>query len=359
MTHLVGDTSTATFTGTVGLNSGALQNKIFLSSNTANPYTAAATGTARNLTLYISAWGSVSNVKCCIYDTTGSSALLESVIVNSSVGTGLVSIPLAETTTITSSNKYRLGIYTDSNNSITMHSTQDGAFPYLYNTTSSGNYSTPIDPAVSGGWVSDDIFFWALDDLAAGPSISSTDPAVDQVQSSITTTGLTTATSASLGGDTITLGGTIPNLTYTYDTAGISSAQSVPRIGETVTLSVTGAEGTATESVVTAVKSGWAFVTLTSTDKTAGGLLAHLDSDLSKTTAIGDQIYYDSADSTTVTAAGVLTSDATSFEMVLIQGGTATVAGTGTPATVNTAAVGGGSGSAIKSINISSIKIGL
>ena len=192
-----------------------------------------------------------------------------------------------------------------------------------------------------------------------GVSISSTNPTVDQVQSSITTTGLTTATSASLGGDTLTLGGTIPNLTYTYDTAGILIEQSVPRIGETVTLSVTGAEGTATESVVTAVKSGWAFVTLTSTDKTAGGLLAHLDSDLSKTTAIGDQLYYNSASNTSITAAGVLTTDATSFEMVLIQGGDATNAGTGTPATVNTAAVGGGSGSAIKSINISSIKIGL
>ncbi len=185
-----------------------------------------------------------------------------------------------------------------------------------------------------------------LDDFVAtgavlGPSLTAGNP-TDGTEATVTTSGLTTYTSGTLGGKAITLSGTIPNLTYTFTTFGGTSSGTSPRIGEAVNLAVTGAEGTATTSVTPQPQAGTAAITLAGTlEKSAGQLLPAIDTALGVITAVTDQIYYATADSTSITATGVLTSDATSIQMWLLQGGDADNAATSTPFVVTFGAVSG------------------
>jgi len=198
------------------------------------------------------------------------------------------------------------------------------------------------DTSANGNRMSHVVF--GIEELSGGgATVTQTDTTPeDNVIQTINSTGLTVAyTAASVGGASVLAGfsNTDPTTatTYTQDNFGITVEGPVSRISEAVDLSVTATGGTATQSITIGPETGKAVVTLTSTDKTAGGLLAKLDSDLSKTTAIGDQLYYETADSTVITAAGVLTSDATTFEMILIQG--SVTSAVGSPATINVADV--------------------
>lgn len=173
-----------------------------------------------------------------------------------------------------------------------------------------------------------------------GPSLTAGNP-TDGTEATVTTSGLTTYTGGTLGGKAITLSGTIPNLAYTFTTFGGTSSGTSPRIGEAVNLAVTGAEGTATTSVTPQPQAGTAAITLAGTlEKSAGQFLPAVDTALGVTTVVTNQILYATADSTSITAAGVLTSDATSIQMWLLQGGDADNAATSTPFVVTFGAGG-------------------
>ncbi len=174
----------------------------------------------------------------------------------------------------------------------------------------------------------------------AGPSLTAGNP-TDGTEATVTTSGLTTYTGGTLGGKAITLSGTIPNLAYTFTTFGGTSSGTSPRIGEAVNLAVTGAEGTATTSVTPQPQAGTAAITLAGTlEKGAGQFLPAVDAALGVTTVVTNQILYATADSTSITAAGVLTSDATSIQMWLLQGGDADNTATSTPFVVTFGAGG-------------------
>lgn len=170
-------------------------------------------------------------------------------------------------------------------------------------------------------------------DSGSGPSITdTTDPVIDGAESSITTDGLTGTPSATLGGYSLTLGGTLPNLTYTTDIAAITDNGpfSCPRIGDNLTLSVTGDEGTVTSTVGTSAKTGWAVVELAGTlsDET-DSLIDKIQTETGLTVAVTDILYYATANSTSISTSGSLTTDAESIPMILIQGGDADTAGNG------------------------------
>jgi len=160
---------------------------------------------------------------------------------------------------------------------------------------------------------------------------ATTDPVVDQVSNSITTSGLTGTPTGTLGGATIALSGTLPNLNYTTDIAGIASETTGPLMGENVELAVTGNEGTATTNVTTQAKSGWAVVTLSSPTSVEGNIKKAIEDNSAKTVVTGNRIYYDTVSGTTTIASdGTITSDG-DFQIQLSQGGSATVATTYTP----------------------------
>jgi len=168
MAFLIGSSSVTGFTATDSINSGASDSFMpcwFVGRND-DANNSIATGAAQNLHLYINSWGTLNNIKCSIYDETGGGTLVESIIVNSSVGTGQVSVAMSGSTTITTGRLYRLGIYTEDNNAITFWSDtggktkrEDGGI---------NNYASPIDPSTNGGYVSFNEYYWAVDDVGGG-----------------------------------------------------------------------------------------------------------------------------------------------------------------------------------------------
>lgn len=193
-------------------------------------------------------------------------------------------------------------------------------------------------------------------DGATGPEItSSTNPSVDGVQSTISTSGLTGTASATIAGKTIALSGAFPTLTYTLALNSVSEATTNPRFDTDQTLNVVGDEGNDDYTIQINVASGWGVTELAGTlDKSAGSLLLNMDTSLGVTTAVTDQIYFDATGTTAITAAGSLTTDQTSVQMYLIQGGTATTPATWTPFTIEF----GSSSMAPRSMSLGSIKIG-
>ena len=173
MAYLIGSASTTRFSSTYAINSGASGTGLHLVGNPADT-AAVATGAAATLSLYISSWGTQTNIRACLYDESNSGALLASVVIPSSVGTGLIEVALAGSVTITSGNNYRLGLYTEDGDDITLFSDQSGLT--LRRFSASGSYTTPADPSdQSGGYDSNNEFYWAIQDGPAGLTIDSTD----------------------------------------------------------------------------------------------------------------------------------------------------------------------------------------
>jgi len=167
MTYLIGSADTTRFSYTYGFQSVA-GNRIHFNGNDTQGVVPSQNGTADTLSLYISSWGTLSNIKACLYDD---NVLVESVVVNSAVGTGVIDIPLAGTTNLDTGSAYRLGIYTDSLNDITMF-TDTGALTLRYGTL--GNYASPEDPLPAGSYDSFNEFYWAIQETAAGLTLDST-----------------------------------------------------------------------------------------------------------------------------------------------------------------------------------------
>ena len=203
MSYLIGSESKARFASTYAINSSAGGTLLWLVGNPADT-AAVASGAAATLELYISSWGAQTNIKCCIYDETNAGVLLESVVIPSSAGTGAVSVALTGSTSIVSANNYRLGIYTEDGDPITLFS--DTAGLTLRSTSASGSYATPQDPAAAGSYDSANEFYWAIQDAAAAtPTLDTvTDPLVAGSTGNVATvTGLletSTLKSLKLGG---------------------------------------------------------------------------------------------------------------------------------------------------------------
>lgn len=343
MAYLIGSADTTRFSSTVAFNSGApaafmAQYYVGRNDEAAN---AIETGIAQTLDLYISSWGAQSNIKANIYDETGGGVLVESVVVPSTSGTGVISVSLSGSNTITTGRFYRLGIYTEDADPITLFSDTGGLT--LRTESSGGNYTTPSDPSILGGFVSFNEPYWAIQSTGAGPSITPSDPVVDGAQATITTSGLSGAITTTIGGYSITTAGTLPNLTYTLDIASITAngPVSIPRIGDNLELSVTGTEGTATSTVATQPAAGMAVVTLAGTlANETNSLIDKMQLESGLTIAVGDILYYSTADNTSIDATGALTTDATSISLLLIQGGNATTAANGYAFTITPEAGG-------------------
>ena len=210
--------------------------------------------------------------------------------------------------------------------------------------------------------------------VASSTSITPTDTTPDDASlQTITCSGMTgPLTAASEGGLDVFSGlsGTDPSvpITFTVDVSATEASTGMPRIGETSTISFTTAtDGAVTTDVTMQPKANWTTVTLAGTlDKTANGFLDALDTDLGVISAVGDIIYYSNARGEAITATGVYTGGTTvayqSTEFVIQQGGSATVAATsegGQFYPFGEAPASSGDGPAVKSINISSIRIGI
>lgn len=180
MPFLIADASTARFSSTQLLDYSSNFTS-FINGNDSQGLTASASGTANNLYLYISDLASVTNLKACLYE---GNVLVETVVIPASVGTGVVSVALAGTTTITSGNVYRLAIYSESGQDFTMFTDVAGLTLRVEN-GGSGSFATPIDPYPAGSFQSNNEFYWAIEE-AATVNIGLRDTAYDSAGALLT-----------------------------------------------------------------------------------------------------------------------------------------------------------------------------
>jgi len=271
MAYLIGSVSTARFSSTYAIDSGAGGTGLNLVGDPADT-SASATGTAENLHIYVSSWGSQTNIKCCIYDETALGALLETVIIPSSEGTGLITVALAGTTTITSGSNYRLGIYTEDADPITMFSDTSGLTLRKFST--SGSYTAPADPSnQSGGYDSFNEFYFAIDDVSASGLILDTSPTDitrgstgSFVVSNPATTPTTGNTSILNGGDSLTVTSVTGSDPYTINftcPASISKLHSATGYPWTITIA---AENVVSGNVPLLAPSGWSYIDVATPD---------------------------------------------------------------------------------------------
>lgn len=208
MAYLIADASTTRFssTATLGFSSEFTS---FVNGNDTQGLTASATGTAATLSISINNWLSATNIKACLYDE---DVLVETVVIPSSVGTGVVDVALAGTTTITSGNLYRLALYSQSGQDFTLD-TDTGGLTLRTENSGSGSYTTPIDPYPTGSFQSFNEYYWAVQDSGGGGrSITDIDTDNDvqagQTNITITTVGLDASPAtqtATLGGESLTV----------------------------------------------------------------------------------------------------------------------------------------------------------
>ncbi len=137
--------------------------------NDAQGKIATTTATAARLGLAIADWGTLNNAKFCLYEWSGSQFdLLETVIVNSSVGVGDVLINLSGSTAITQGNEYALAFYKETGDDLILF-TRAGAGTRRRD--DSATYANPVDPLPAGSWhAADSEFAWWIE--SAGPSLT-------------------------------------------------------------------------------------------------------------------------------------------------------------------------------------------
>lgn len=163
MAYLIASADTARFSATFVTVFGGSEFKSYINGNDTQGLVAGATGTAATLRLSINSWGSATNLKAALYDE---DVLVEIVVIPASVGTGVVDVALAGTTTITSGNLYRLALYSESGLEVTLD-TDTGGLTLREEQSGSGSYTSPIDPYPAGSYDSANEFYWAIQDAGA------------------------------------------------------------------------------------------------------------------------------------------------------------------------------------------------
>lgn len=164
MTFLVGSASTTGFTSTKEITSGAGANQLWLVGNPTDTQVAAS-GVARRLHLFVSDWLLQTNLKANLYDESNAGALLESVILTSSLGTGVITVPLPGSNSLVLNDNIRLGLYTEDGDPVEMWA-KTGALTLRKFT--SGTYTSPADPSnQTGGFESTNELYFAIDDIVA------------------------------------------------------------------------------------------------------------------------------------------------------------------------------------------------
>ena len=173
MAYLIGSDSTARFASTITYNSGASLNTSLFNGNDTQGLTPTAAGAAATLSLYVSSWGAVTSAKAALY---ADNSLVETVVLTSALGAGVVSIDLAGTTIIDITKKYRLALFTGQNADLTLFT--DTAALTKRISTSSGTFASPGATLPAGSFDSNNEFYWAIQS-ASGPTIDTiTDPII-------------------------------------------------------------------------------------------------------------------------------------------------------------------------------------
>ena len=163
MSYLIASADIARFSASFTTVYGGSEFKSYINGNDSEGLVAAASANAATLSLSINSWGTASNIKAALYDE---DALVETVVIPASVGTGVVDVALSGNVAITSGNLYRLALYSENGDEITLDSDTSG-LTLREEQGGTGSYTSPIDPYPAGSYDSFNEFYWAIQDAAA------------------------------------------------------------------------------------------------------------------------------------------------------------------------------------------------
>lgn len=167
MAYLLGSSDTSAYT----IDAVYAQNEFYIQtgSNLSGGLAASASGNVTKLNLLITSWVTAS-IKVCLYEN---NALLNSVIVPSSVGTGLVQVAFPSTAVVAGAQRYRLGFYKVDASNITLKA-KTGSGNETKRREQVGSYTSPTAALGNGLFVDNEVFYWSMED-AGGITIDDTD----------------------------------------------------------------------------------------------------------------------------------------------------------------------------------------
>lgn len=185
MAYLLGSASTASYTTSTAYTSN--ENYAQFNGNNTEGVAAASSGVGAKLNLYIAAWNTISSIRACLYED---NILLATKIINSTDGTGLVSVVFPNTTITAGTQRYRLAFYVNTTGTINLF-TKAGAL--TSRKIASGTYTSPVGTLPSGTFVTTAEFYWSIETAPAySIDVIDSDNTVEVGQSfTINTTGFT------------------------------------------------------------------------------------------------------------------------------------------------------------------------
>lgn len=173
MAVIIGSDNTTAFSSTraYGGGTGTVHYNGYNPGENPRGKSASSTATASKVGFSISSWGTVANIKICIYDNSDNLAGVATV--SSSEGTGDIVVDLDSTFSVTSGNTYYCGFYRDTAADLTLNIDNSDTSAYHIKYDATGSYASPVDPLPDGTWVASSAeFAWWVEDAGAGGSSS-------------------------------------------------------------------------------------------------------------------------------------------------------------------------------------------
>lgn len=262
MSYLLGSSDTSAYT----IDAVYAQNEFYiqLGSNASGGIAANSSGNVTKLNLFITSWVTAS-IKVCLYEN---NALLNSVIVPSSVGTGLVQVAFPSTAVVAGTERYRLGFYKVNSDNITLKA-KTGTGNETKRRELVGSYTSPAATIGAGTFIDNEVFYWSMEDAGAATTIDTLGDGNTTVRvggtHSVTTTGLGTLTTASTVGGKAIASASAPSGDGTITLAGFVSGQTYPAMG---TVACVMSDGTLTASANRTLDTmeGWQWVNVSGLD---------------------------------------------------------------------------------------------
>lgn len=303
MAYLIGSSDVSAYTTDTTYNTNEFY--AWRNGDTTVGVVASSSGTVNKINMYIANWNAMTSIKACLYED---NALLNSVVVPASIGTGFVSFAFPDTAVVAGSEKYKLAFYLVNGDSTLTLKTKTGDGQYR---EAVGSYTSPAATIGDGNWFGAQEFYWSaesgsavtIDDIDSPIRVTEPVTARITVAATAPTTGNTDVyvnadTNSAITPDSVTLvSGLIYDVVFTVpdEYAGLPySATGYPVIISTV-------DGDATSSNVPFLPdAGNDYVTLTDVSAT--------DIESSPALEVADQVEWTNAAVIDIDSEGKVTS---------------------------------------------------
>lgn len=191
MAYLIGSSDVSAYTTDTTYNTNEFY--AWRNGDTTVGVVASSSGTVNKINMYIANWNAMTSIKACLYED---NALLNSVVVPASIGTGFVSFAFPDTAVVAGSEKYKLAFYLVNGDSTLTLKTKTGDGQYR---EAVGSYTSPAATIGDGNWFGAQEFYWSAE---SGSAVTIDDEPTDVRVTESRTIRVTAPTTAMTAGNT-------------------------------------------------------------------------------------------------------------------------------------------------------------